>query len=127
MKNIFLILLFLTQYCFSQTNYNWKSIEKAEIYTNSKSADCSSIIKPDQKNKLDVDSAALLSHLKTIENYNLDVLLESSCYIIKAMQKGKVQYFVFYPDQGVVYAPGPNEQYYVIKDKVAFVKFIKGK
>ena len=81
MKNklsIFIFIIILSQVCYSQEKYDWKNIQKVELYSFEKNNNIEGYNSNDlnQKNFIKCKSEMIIPYLKELGKYKLDVLIE---------------------------------------------------
>lgn len=128
MKNLlylFIITIVFSQSSYSQGKYDWKSIQKVELYSikkNDKSGELISSKYFNKKNLVECQTEDIIKSLKDLKKYKYDVLTEKESYALRVFFKKSHADFLVFPEQGVMFN---KNEYFTIAKKGEFKKLIK--
>ncbi|MCD9573456.1 hypothetical protein [Flavobacterium soyae] len=119
MKNLlylFIITIVFSQSSYSQGKYDWKSIQKVELYSikkNDKSGELISSKYFNKKNLVECQTEDIIKSLKDLKKYKYDVLTEKESYALRVFFKKSHADFLVFPEQGVMF--NKNEYFTIAK------------
>jgi len=124
---IFIFFIILSQICFSQEKYDWKNVQKVELYSfekNKKSEEYSSK-DLNQKSIVKCKTEMIIPHLKELGKYEMDVLIEKKFYALRVYFPKSRTDFIYLPFQGVIYKMKNGKEYFKILKRDEFTKLIE--
>jgi hypothetical protein len=130
MKNklsIFIFIIILSQVCNSQEKYNWKNIQKVELYSFEKNKNIEGYNSKnlDQKSLIKCKSEMIIPYLNELEKYKMDVVIEKKFYALRVFFPKSWTDFIYFPSQGVLFRMKNEEEYFAVIKKIEFNKLIE--
>jgi hypothetical protein len=126
MKLIYSVLFtfLFSNISFSQENYDWKNIQKIELYSFSKYNYCNGIKSLNSKTLIKYNPEHFKKHLNNIKVYHLDTLLEKGCIILRLYFKNKTSDFVVYLEQGILMNFETKKNFFIVKNQKEFKQLV---
>jgi hypothetical protein len=126
MKLIYSVLFtfLFSNISFSQENYDWKNIQKIELYSFSKYNYCNGIKSLNSKTLIKCNPEHFKKHLNNIKVYHLDTLLEKGCIILRLYFKNKTSDFVVYLEQGILMNFETKKNFFIVKNQKEFKQLV---
>jgi hypothetical protein len=115
---------------FNQKNlndFNWKNIQKVELYSFEKKKKSEEYNSKDlnQKSFVKCKTEMIIPHLVALEKYEMDVLIEKKFYVLRLyFPKSRID-FIYMPFQGVLYRMNHGNEYFKIVKRDDFNKLIE--